>query len=926
MSCFAACSSLASFYSSIFRSVRLCQLSNRQDQPDGPALPPADALKLFEAADGLQVTELLAEPAVRQPLFTTFDIDGRMWVVQYLQYPEPAGIKQLSRDNYWRIVYDRLPKPPGQDVPGADRITIYRQDVSKSNYTEIGDFVSGLNMATAVVPTSHGAWVLQPPYLLYYHDQDGDLRADGPPEVHLQGFGLEDTHSVVNSLCMGPDGWLYAAQGSTVTAAVANYGSSDPPQKSLGQLIWRYHPELRKYEVFAEGGGNAFGVAFDDHGQVFSGHNGGDTRGFHYVQGGYFRKGFSKHGSLSNPYAFGYLMPMEHDPVQRFTHTMLATSGTSLQSYMPNSLLCVDPLHGTLVNAKLIPRGSTYRTEDVELALKTKDKWFRPVAINDGPDGAAYIADWYDSQVAHIYAHVGKLDRDHGRVYRLAGAMQAPAWEPALARGTNAESLTWLLERLRHPYRWQRHHARQLIAEHPLREAARVPLKSMLAEDGQSALEALWTAHLCGWVDDTIPCRSSQPEALVEFATLTKHPSPDVRSWSVRLVCDDEVVSPATFFALLELATREQNPHVLSQIACSARRLPSDEAIQLVARLLHRELPSDDLHLPHLVWWAVEKHAAAFATLDQQLLTNPQTWNSPLFQTQIAPKLVKRWAMPGNAKSMEQLAALFEKVKHLPEATKKLVIPQLTAGFEEAFEGRTLALVPDSVLNNLIDLGQPSLALRLRRGDASAFEEAITTLSDVKKTPAVRIQLLQILAQVQPKDAKLSAQLTAAILQVVANDKSAAIKAAAIGSLAPVHVDIAKPLIALWPKFDNEGRTAAGALLASRPAWTNAWIDAVDSQQVGALVIFPWKSFAACDCIRTLSCSNACRGFIRQPARLTCRRRKPKWSVSPPSSPAAMETLTPARNCLANHAAVAIHSSILADRLVPVLQAINATN
>ena len=238
---------------------------------------------------------------MRQPLFTTFDIDGHMWVVQYLQYPEPAGIKQLSRDNYWRIVYDRLPRPPGQDVPGADRITIYRQDSTKPNYTEIGDFVSGLNMATAVVPTTHGAWVLQPPYLLYYHDQDGDLRADGPPEVHLQGFGLEDTHSVVNSLCMGPDGWLYAAQGSTVTAAVANYGSSDPPQKSLGQLIWRYHPELRKYEVFAEGGGNAFGVAFDDHGQVFSGHNGGDTRGFHYVQGGYFPKGFSNQESPSNP-------------------------------------------------------------------------------------------------------------------------------------------------------------------------------------------------------------------------------------------------------------------------------------------------------------------------------------------------------------------------------------------------------------------------------------------------------------------------------------------------------------------------------------------------------------------------------------------------------------------------------------------------
>ena len=491
----------------------------KEDQPDGPALSPADSLSQFVTSDGLQINEVLAEPAVRQPLFATFDVDGRMWVVQYLQYPEPAGIKQLSRDNFWRIVYDRLPKPPGQDVAGADRITIFEPktagaDKSKQPFTEVGDFVSGLNIATSVAPTSRGAWVLQPPYLLFYSDANRDLKADGEPEVHLQGFGLEDTHSVVNNLCMGPDGWLYAAQGSTVSGAVTSYGSSEPPVKSMGQLIWRYHPNLRKYEIFAEGGGNAFGVAFDDSGRIFSGHNGGDTRGFHYVQGGYFRKGFSKHGSLSNPYSFGYLMPMEHDPIQRFTHTMLAAKGTSLEAQMPDSLLCVDPLHGTLVNTKLIPRGSTYKTEDIDVALKTSDKWFRPVAITDGPDGAAYVCDWYDFQVAHIYAHVGKLDKDHGRVYRVAGTLDAEAWDPKLARGTDQRSLEWLVGRLQHPYRWQRSNARQLIAEHPLRETARESLNKLLHTEKQAALEALWTMHLCGWIADTIPHKTGDAQAV----------------------------------------------------------------------------------------------------------------------------------------------------------------------------------------------------------------------------------------------------------------------------------------------------------------------------------------------------------------------------------------------------------------------------
>ena len=59
------------------------------------------------------------------------------------------------------------------------------------------------------------------------------------------------------------------------------------------------HPELKKYEIFAEGGGNAFGLEIDAKGRIYSGHNGGNTRGFHYVQGGYFQKSFGKHGDLS---------------------------------------------------------------------------------------------------------------------------------------------------------------------------------------------------------------------------------------------------------------------------------------------------------------------------------------------------------------------------------------------------------------------------------------------------------------------------------------------------------------------------------------------------------------------------------------------------------------------------------------------------
>ena len=46
-----------------------------------------------------------------------------------------------------------------------------------------------------------------------------------------------------------------------------------------GCMVWRYHPGTRAYEIFAEGGGNTFGLEFDSEGRLFSGHNGGETRG-----------------------------------------------------------------------------------------------------------------------------------------------------------------------------------------------------------------------------------------------------------------------------------------------------------------------------------------------------------------------------------------------------------------------------------------------------------------------------------------------------------------------------------------------------------------------------------------------------------------------------------------------------------------------
>ena len=202
-----------------------CRAENRPpfDRGQGP-LSPSAALASFKVPGDLQLDLVLAEPVVRQPVSISFDERGRLWVVQYLQYPFPAGLKMVSHDGVWRAVYDKVPPPPPHHFRGKDKITIHEDTDGDGVFDRHKTFLDGLNIVTALAQGRGGVWVLNPPYLLFYPDRNNDDVPDGDPEVHLQGFGLEDTHSVVNSLRWGPDGWLYAAQGSTVTGHVTRPG------------------------------------------------------------------------------------------------------------------------------------------------------------------------------------------------------------------------------------------------------------------------------------------------------------------------------------------------------------------------------------------------------------------------------------------------------------------------------------------------------------------------------------------------------------------------------------------------------------------------------------------------------------------------------------------------------------------------------
>lgn len=781
--------------------------------PKPGAKTPADALRSLVTPGDLAVDLVLAEPIVRQPLHLSFDERGRLWVVQYLQYPHPAGLKLLSRDGVWRAHYDRVPPPPPNHFRGADRITIHEDTDGDGRYDAHKTFLEGLNLVTSVARGRGGVWVLNPPYLLFYPDRDQDDVPDGDPEVHLEGFGLEDTHSIANSLCWGPDGWLYAAQGSTVTGNVRRPGAAEPPLHSLGQLIWRYHPETRRYEVFAEGGGNAFGVEIDSAGRVFSGHNGGNTRGFHYQQGAYLQKGFDKHGPLSNPYAFGYFPAMRHNDVPRFTHTFVLYEGGAFPSRYRGMLFGPAPLLNHVVLSRVERDGSTHRTQDVGYAISTPDTWFKPVDIKLGPDGAIYLADWYDGQINHYKNHEGDIDKSNGRIYRLRPAdATSPTPRFALDKLSTAELLPYLA----HENRWFRHTALRLLGDRRDPTATPALLATLRRGNVPGTLESLWALNLIGELDEAVLLESLD------------HANPLVRLWAARLACDRPTVPSAVAARLAARAALEPDLDVRAQLACSARRLPPRDCFSIVRQLLTHDKDAEDPRIPLLLWWAIESHCGKNPAEVVALFADPALWQRPLVQRHLLERLMRRFAATGKRVDLDTCIRL------LSLAPDELSARRLTAGLETAYAGRSIGGLPAELLSALQKQGGSSIAFGLRQGQPEAVKRALATLRDDRADGAEKLQYVQILAAAPQPSA------VDPLLELVARSTDSALRAESLHALARYDDPrIGPAVLAALGQMPTELRDDAVVLLASRKATTLLLLDSVDRGHTPADVIRP---------------------------------------------------------------------------------------
>jgi putative heme-binding domain-containing protein len=776
-------------------------------------LSPAESLKRFKVPDDLAIDLVAAEPVVRQPVYITFDERGRLWTVQYNQYPFPAGLKVVSYDQYIRAQFDRVPPPPPNHVRGADKITIHEDTHGNGTLDQVKVFLEGLNITTAVLPGRGGVWVLNPPYLLFYPDKDRKDVAAAKPEVHLSGFGLEDTHAVANSLTWGPDGWIYGGHGSTCTARVKVEITGSPHTTDfLGQAIWRYHPETHRFEVFAEGGGNTFGVEFDDQGRVYSGTN-GDRRGVYFVQGGYYLKGWGKHGPLTNPYAFGYFefMPATAN-TQRFTHTFLVYGGATLPERFNGRMIAPNPFQRRVQVARLEPFGSSFKPVEEGFLVTTSDGWFRPIDIKTGPDGAVYFTDFYENRISHLDPR-DTWDRSTGRIYRVRPKDYKPVAPFDLSRLSSHE----LVGLLGHKNRWYRQTALRLLGDRKDRSVVPELRRGLEENTGQLALESLWALNLCGGFSEEFALRALH------------HADPFVRMWTVRLLGDPKGVSPSVAIKLAELAANEPHAQVRSQLASSAKRLPGPEGLLLTRELLKRDEDLNDPHIPLLLWWALEPKVEPDREAVLALFREAGFWKLPLVDRIIVERLVQRYVMAGGKENLQTCARLLRLVPGPDQAERVL------AGLEKGFGGRTITDLPDELKGAIAKawsggVSKSRIALGLRIGHREAVDKALALVADEKADAAKRLEYVHIFGEVNQR------ACVPVLLKVSRQSPSAALRQEALTALQRYDDPQVGARVLEWvnehPQEQEVIRSAAYTLLVSRPAWALQLLQAVDAGRV----------------------------------------------------------------------------------------------
>lgn len=340
----------------------------------------ATELNSFTLAEGFEIDLFASEKdGIANPIAMRFDSKGRLWVLCTLVYPQAIPLEPLN---------DKLFILEDTDRDGiADTSTV---------------FADGLNMPTGFALGNGGVYVGEGTDLIFLRDTDGNDQSDSR-EVLLSGFGTGDTHQNINSFTWSPGGELFFCQGLHNFARVeTEWGIVRMNEHG----IWRYRPKTGQLHAFRGGSGqNPWGVAFGPWGEPFA-------------------KGNNR--ELSE------LLPvMIHTQNRHASLDIGQTKSKSMVAEIIDSPALPDEMQGDVLIAGYFAHmidwlnlerfASAHKAAAKSPLLTSTHRSFRPVDIQTGPDGAIYIADWFNPIIGHYQASLRHPDRDktHGRIWRI---------------------------------------------------------------------------------------------------------------------------------------------------------------------------------------------------------------------------------------------------------------------------------------------------------------------------------------------------------------------------------------------------------------------------------------------------------------------------------------------------------------------------
>jgi putative heme-binding domain-containing protein len=541
------------------------------------ALSPAEQQKKFHLPPGFEIQLVASEPAIHKPMNISFDSQGRLWLTDTLEYPYPAKEGTTPRDTV-KILTDT------------------NGDGSADN---IQTFVDGLNIPLGVMPVSDGVIVYGIPAVMKCRDTDGDGKAD-TRETLYGNFGNRDTHGMVNSFTRGLDGWLYACHG---------FNNDSTPVGSDGQQITlnsgntiRMRLDGSHIEYNTHGQVNPFGLCFDPLGNLYS----ADCHTmpvYTLLRGAYYPSFGKPHDGLD----FGPTM-IGHNHKSTGIGGIAYYAADHFPPEYRDTLFIGNPVTGCVNHDRLTKHGSTYDCVELPDFITCDDLWFRPVNIQVGPDGALYIADFYNCIIGHYEVPLThpRRDRERGRLWRVVytgkGVEKPAATAPAEAPNVHAASLESLVELLSHANLTVRTLATHELVDRIGKPAIEPLVKAVSDEQASSfdKIHGLWAIERLGGLNP----------AVVE--KLAADADPGVRVHVMKMLAeranDDSV--------LTRKAIADEDPFVKRAAADALGRHPHHENVRLLADLWGAT-DAKDTHLIHVTRMALRDQLLAEGVYDE---------------------------------------------------------------------------------------------------------------------------------------------------------------------------------------------------------------------------------------------------------------------------------------------------------------------